>query len=861
MKYKDFLNKSLNDVISSRFARYSKYVIQQRALPDARDGLKPVQRRILYSMWELNLKHDKPFKKSARVVGDVIGKYHPHGDSSIYEAMIRMGQEWKMNSPLIEIHGNKGSIDDDPAAAMRYTEARLSPISSLLLESLNKNTVDFIPNFDDTETEPVILPSLIPNLLLNGSKGIASGFATEIPPHNLGEIIDAAIEKIKNPFIEIRKLFKIIKGPDFPTGAIIYDTNGIYDAFETGQGRVTLVSKYNIIDKNDRKAIEITEIPYGVIKSKLVKEIDEICIDKMIDGIKEVIDQSDRNGVSILIELEKDAKINSILNYLLKKTEMQIYYSYNSVAIENNSPKLMSLNDMLNSYIKHIKDFKTKELKYQLKLDQKRYEIVNALIKVADITDEVIKIIRNSDNSKKGVTEALIKHFNFSENQALAIAEMQLYRLSKIDQQLYIKEKNDLDIKIKESEKLLNNEQDFNNFLIQKLLEIKNKFATPRKTQIINQEFKIEMKVDELIKKEDFYLGISKDGYIKKISLKSFNSNKVESYLLKENDALIFLAKVNSLNKLLLFTQEGKYIYLPLYKIEENKWKDFGHHINDFVLLKSNEKIIKAIVVDDFDLKKYLVFVTANGIGKKVLLKNFEVSRFNKPMQAIKLKNSLDYLVDVKVSDNYKNIIILSSEFKVVKYSELEIPVYNTSASGVSLINLPKNEKVLSFELTEDNETIYFYSNNAYFKKLKSSLISYTNKNNQGKQIFNLNKNIDLPNINIFSTIEKDFKFYLFNKDNKILFLNSIDINSNFNSKNFDFKYLKEEIFYTNHLENNIITSSIEDSQNDPLKSKPFEFKTKNNTIKEKTRMENLEEKLKKVDELDLDSILKKFNK
>ncbi|VEU59843.1 DNA topoisomerase IV subunit A [Mesomycoplasma neurolyticum] len=857
-KYKDFLNKSLDDVISSRFARYSKYIIQQRALPDARDGLKPVQRRILYSMWELNLKNDKPFKKSARVVGDVIGKYHPHGDSSIYEAMIRMGQEWKMNIPLIEIHGNKGSIDDDPAAAMRYTEARLANISTLLLESLSKNTVEFVPNFDDTEVEPVILPSLIPNLLLNGAKGIASGFATEIPPHNLGEILDAAIAKINNSAIEIRKLFKIIKGPDFPTGGVIYGKTGIYDAFEKGQGKIVLVSKYKIIDNLDRKAIEIFEIPFGVVKSKLVKDIDEICIDKKINGIKEVIDQSDRNGISILIELTKDAKITSVLNYLLKKTEMQIYYSYNSVAIEKNAPKLMSLNDMLTSYISHIKEFKTRELTYNFQVNQKRLEIVNALIKVSEITDEVIKIIRNSDNSKKGVIEALIKEFNFNENQATAIAEMQLYRLSRIDQIAYAKEQNDLEIKIKEIDLLLNNENEFNKFLVKNLLKIKEKYATPRKTEILDEELKIELKTEELIKKEDFYLAISKEGYIKKLTIKTFETNKIENYVLKEKDSLIFLSKVNSLNKLLIFTNTGKYIFLPLHKIEENKWKDFGSHINDYVLLKSNEKIIKVFAVENFENKNFLVLITAKGIGKKVALKDFEVSRFNKTIQAIKFKNSLDYLVDVKMSDNFKDVVIISSEMKVVKYSELEIPTYNTNSSGVSLINLPKNEKVQAFCLTEENENIFFYTLDGYFKKVSSKLIPYTSKKVQGKQIFNLKQKQNTELINMISSSEKDLEFYVFYEQNKIAALNTSNLTTTSLNNNFSYKMPNTNIHYVSSFADNLITSLI--NKNNLNDDKLFEFTEKEKKEKEQKRILSAEEKLKKLEDLDIESILKKFN-
>ena len=421
------IQENLDNIMADRFSRYSKYIIQQRALPDARDGLKPVQRRILYSMSELGLDFTKPFKKSARVVGDVIGKYHPHGDSSIYEAMVRMAQDWKMGYTLLEMHGNVGSIDDDPAAAMRYTEVRLSEIANYVIGDLKKNTVKFAPNFDDSEKEPTVMPSLIPNLLVNGAKGIASGYATEMPPHNLGEVLDAAIAKIKNPDIQLSKLYKYVKGPDFPTGGVVYGQQGIYQAFERGHGRITLVSRYKTYEDSKNKYIEITEIPYGVIKSKLVHDIDLIIAGGEVAGLLEIKDQSDRNGVSILITLDKKANEEVILNYLLSKTEMQIYYSYNNVVILNNTPKVLGLAQLLDAYLKHLRDVKTKTLEFDLVKYQTRLEIVLGFLKVAEITDEVIKVIRQSENGKAGVIQNLMNHFGFTQNQATAIAELRLY--------------------------------------------------------------------------------------------------------------------------------------------------------------------------------------------------------------------------------------------------------------------------------------------------------------------------------------------------------------------------------------------------------------------------------------------------
>ncbi|UWD34358.1 DNA topoisomerase IV subunit A [Mesomycoplasma molare] len=867
MKNKEiFLAKSLDAILSDRFGRYSKYIIQQRALPDARDGLKPVQRRILYSMWELGLKSDKSFKKSARVVGDVIGKYHPHGDSSIYEAMVRLGQEWKMNVPLVEMHGNKGSIDDDPAAAMRYTEIRLETITNLMLESIDKNTVNFAPNFDDTEEEPIVLPALIPNLLINGAKGIASGFATEIPPHNLAEILDATIAKIKNPFIELRKLFEIVKGPDFPTGGKIYGNKGILEAFEKGQGRITLVSKYRINEEKNKKSIEIYEIPFGVIKSKLVKDIDEIRIEKKVSGIKEVRDQSDRNGISIMIELENDAKTDLILNYLLLKTEMKIYYSYNSIAIKDNAPKLMSLNEMLDAYLSHVKEFKIKEIKFDLEKDKRKLEITLALIKVGDITDQVIKIIRDSDNSKKGVIEALMKNFSFSEIQATAIAEMRLYRLSRIDQQLYIDEKNILEKRIERNNDLINNENSFNKYLIDIFTDIKKKYGKARKTEIFEEEFKVEINQEELIANEVFYIGISKDGYLKKITLKTFDSNEINNYFLKEKDPLLFLDKVESKNKLLLFTNLGNYIYLPSHKIEESKWKDVGVHINSFVSLKNNEKIVSVILVKDFNEKKYVTLITSQGIGKRVLLKDFEVSRFNKTITALKIKNDQDYLVNAKLSDNYKDIVIITNEGKAVRFGEIDIPTYNTNSAGVKLISLSKETFVVSFALIEDKQDLLLFSNKAQFKKIRTEDILFSNKTTQGKTIFSQNKQSKII-ISDALVLTKNDKILIFDQDKNHEFfdLNSVNyskIDEGFsNSKNKNSFYVAKinaQTLEQDILEENNVNSVLKTEKN---KVKSPSLKNENKKVlTEEERIKKAEEKLKKLDELNIDELMKKFN-
>ena len=465
--------QSLDYIMSDRFARYSKYIIQQRALPDIRDGLKPVQRRILYSMHDLNLQHDKPYKKSARVVGDVIGKYHPHGDSSIYEALVRMAQDWKMNMPLVEMHGNKGSIDDDPAAAMRYTEVRLEKITSLLLGELNKNTVNFAPNFDDTEKEPVVLPAYIPNLLLNGSRGIASGFATEIPPHNLGELLDAVIAKIKNPELSWQQMMKYIKGPDFPTGGIVYGLKGLEQAFERGQGRIAISSKYEIVEENKTKIIRISEIPFGVVKAKLVRQIDELRLNGNISDIKEVRDESDRHGISIAIIIEAKANAEAILNFLLQKTDMKIYYTYNMISIVDNAPKVFGIERMLSSYLTYAKEVKTRSAQFDLAKFKKRLEIIKGFIRVSEIPDEVIKVIREASGGKQAVINDLVNILKFSLIQATAIAELRLYRLNRTDVGIYHKEKGELEEKIAYLELILSDVNAFDQHLIEIFKTIK----------------------------------------------------------------------------------------------------------------------------------------------------------------------------------------------------------------------------------------------------------------------------------------------------------------------------------------------------------------------------------------------------
>ncbi len=729
------VQENLDTVVADRFSRYSKYVIQQRALPDVRDGLKPVQRRILYSMYDLGLQHNKPFKKSARVVGDVIGKYHPHGDSSIYDAMVRMGQEWKMGHALVEMHGNVGSIDDDPAAAMRYTEARLSEIADYVIGDIKKNTVKFAPNFDDSEKEPVVMPVLIPNLLINGSTGIASGFATEMPPHNLNEILDAAIAKIKNPAIELSKLAKIIQGPDFPTGGVIYGTDGIHEAFERGKGRITLASRYNVYSDNKYKYIEITEIPYGVVKSKLVHEIDLIVDSEEVAGLIEVKDQTDRNGINILITLDKNVNENVIVNYLFLKTQMRIYYNYNNVVIDNHTPKTMGISALLDAYLKHVKDVKVRTIEFDLIKYKTRLEIVIGFLKVAKITDKVIEVIRKSENSKQGVIDNLMSVFDFTLNQATAIAELRLYKLSKTDEHTFILEKQELEEKIKQCELLLTNPDEFNNYLVSLFRDLKHKFGRSRRTSIEIEQINSSVNQEDLVKEEEVFLGISKFGYIKKVSKKTYESNLITTYGIKEDDNILFYDIASSLDKLLLFTNLGNYAYLPVFKVNESKWKEFGIHLSDFVDLSSGEEIVSVIKVSDFDVTNYVCMFTKKGQGKKVLLKDFDVSRFSKTFVAMKLKND-DELISAKLSNGLKDVLLITKNNFASLYSENDVPIYGLKSNGNKACYLASGDELVSFTVVKPNDSVALVSQSNKVRLINVSEISRVSKQNKGVSIF-----------------------------------------------------------------------------------------------------------------------------
>ena len=697
----DIQELNLEDVMGDRFGRYSKYIIQDRALPDIRDGLKPVQRRILYAMFVEGNTSEKQFRKSAKTVGNVIGNYHPHGDSSVYEAMVRLSQDWKLRDVLVEMHGNNGSMDGDPAAAMRYTEARLSKISEELLRDLDKKTVDFVLNFDDTEEEPTVLPARFPNLLVNGATGISAGYATEIPTHNLGEVIDATIHTIDHPKATVKELMQFVKGPDFPTGAIIQGIDELEQAYETGKGKVVVRSKTSIeAIKGGKSQIVVTEIPYEVNKALLVKKIDEIRLNKKIEGIAEVRDESDRTGLQIVIELKKEANAEGILNYLLKNTELQINYNFNMVAIDARRPMQVGLKKILDSYIAHQKEVITKRTQFDLNKAQDRLHIVDGLMKALSILDEVIALIRNS-NDKKDAKEKLVETYDFTMIQAEAIVSLQLYRLTNTDITILQEEKLDLNERVATLTSILKSEKTLLQVMKQELRELKKKYATPRLTEIQAEIKEIKIETEILIPEEEVYVVATKQGYYKRVSPRSFASSAPEENGLREGDEVLLVQKVSTLDSLVLFTSKGNYLHLPVHEIPEAKWKDVGHHLSQSISLATNEIILAGMVKEKDSNDAYqdwtVVFFTKEGLVKQTALNEFNTYRGYKTRtsNAIKLKTATDEVVAIELVPNQEQEIFIVTHCGFgLRYELSEVPVVGTVASGVKAINLRKDDFV-----------------------------------------------------------------------------------------------------------------------------------------------------------------------
>ena len=691
---------SLEDIMGERFGRYSKYIIQDRAIPDVRDGLKPVQRRILYSMYRKKNWYDRPTIKSAKTVGDVIGNFHPHGDTSIYEAMVRMSQDWKSRHPYIDMQGNNGSIDGDSPAAYRYTEARLSKISNELLKDIDKNTVVFAPNFDDTLMEPTVLPAKYPNLLVNGASGISAGYATNIPTHNLGEVIDATIHRIDNPNCRLDTIMDIIKGPDFPTGGIVEGKDGLRTAYETGRGKIMIKSRTHFEEEKNKLALIITEIPYEVNKAQLVRKIDEIRIDKKIDGMIEVRDESDREGLRIAIDLKKDANRELVLNYLLKNTDLQISYNFNMIAIDHRRPRQLGLLDILDAYIAHQREVVTKSKEFDLAHAKDQLHIVEGLIKCLSILDEVIQTIRGSKN-KQDAQANLIREYDFTPRQADAILSLQLYKLTNTDVTALEEELSKLRIIVARLEEILGDEAKLKAVMKEELRLIKKEYALPRLTDIKEEITEIKIDTSVMIPKEDVIVIVTKDGYVKRTSYRSYTSSSDEMSL-KTGDYILGYYEINTQDTLLLFTNYGNFLYVPVYELPDLKWKEQGKHISNLIKLEEGEEVIASYPVHQFEQDLDFTMVSRNGMIKRTKLMDFKVSRYSKPVVCMKLKAD-DRLVAVYPTLS-KDLFIVTKHGYSLWFDCDEVPIVGLKTSGVKGINLKDDVVVSSMNFNAKTE-------------------------------------------------------------------------------------------------------------------------------------------------------------
>ena len=727
---------SLEAVMGERFGRYSKYIIQERALPDIRDGLKPVQRRILFAMHEDKNTFDKPFRKSAKSVGNVMGNFHPHGDSSIYEAMVRLSQDWKLREPLIEMHGNNGSMDGDPPAAMRYTEARLSMIAAEMLKDIDKKTVDMVLNFDDTEYEPTVLPARFPNLLVNGATGISAGYATEIPTHNLDETIQATIYLMKHPEASLEELMQFIKGPDFPTGGILQGLDGIKKAYETGRGRAMLRAKTAIEAlRGGKSSLVVTEIPYEVNKAVLVKKIDEIRLLKKVEGIAEVRDESDRDGLRIVIELKKNANAEGILNYLFKNTDLQISYNFNMVAIDHMRPKHVGLKQILTSYLEHQRAVTTKRTEFDLNKAKQREHIVIGLIKALSILDQVIKVIRASKN-RKDATKNLVQQFDFTEKQADAIVALQLYRLTNTDVTELENEASTLKKAIAKYEKILSDPKELDKVIRQELQTIAKKYASPRKTKIQAKIASLKIETEVLVAQEDVIVQISREGYVKRSSLRSFNASDANDNGLREDDEPVLQTAVNTLDHLFIFTNKGNVIYRPVHEITEARFKDTGEHLSQTVGLDVDERVIFAKVFKSLDEPGNFVFATKEGFIKQTALVNLKPGRTYKSRASryITLKTPTDEVISLYYTTENKQLVCVSYNGYGLRYDLAEVPTTGARAAGVKCMDL-RDDTLVAVLLADEQSALGLLTTRGSFKKMKVTEIPMTSRARRGVQI------------------------------------------------------------------------------------------------------------------------------
>ena len=727
------LTQNFETIIGDRFGRYSKYIIQERALPDVRDGLKPVQRRILYAMYKLGLFNNKPHKKSARIVGDVIGKYHPHGDTSVYDALVRMSQDFKILLPLIDMHGNNGSIDGDPAAAMRYTEARLSKNAELLLQDLNKKTVGFMPNFDDEEIEPIVLPAKFPNILVNGDKGIAAGYATEIPPHNPVEIIDACIHRLTHPNCSFEDIMEIVKGPDFPTGGIVQGIEGLKSAYSTGRGKVMIKAKTEIVPFKSDSRIIITEIPYEVNKSDLLRKMSEVIEQKNVDGVKSIRDETDRHGLRIVIDIRKDVNPETILQVLLKYTDLQKSYNFNMVVISYGRPMRMGIIDILDSYIAHQKEVMTNRCNFELIKAQKRLEIVEGLIAMVSILDAVIATIRNSKN-KSDAKENIISKYGFTEIQAEAIVMLQLYRLTNTDIFALKQERTDLESLIMKLNKILSSDKALVKEIVKEMNETKEIIGVERKTQIEDYVDELVVKTEEIIASEEVILIITHDGYLKRLSKKAFSAS-TEQTKLKDGDIISDIYSVTTTDTLIQFTNKGNYVFLPIHKIPECKHKDLGFHVSTLIGMDPNENIIFSYPVTDFNEEKFILLATKEGLIKRIPLASLKVNRYSKVLQATKLKDN-DEVVSADIATGSDlEVVIATKDGFMNRYDASEISVMEAASFGVKSIELKNrpSDYVVGAKYVTEKDIILLLTNRGNIKRFKPEEINKGKKNHVGK--------------------------------------------------------------------------------------------------------------------------------
>ena len=825
---------SLEEIMGERFGKYSKYIIQDRAIPDVRDGLKPVQRRILFSMYKEKNTYDKDHKKSANAVGNVMAKYHPHGDSSIYDAIVRLSQDWKMREPLVDMQGNNGSIDGDPPAASRYTEARLSKIANEMLRDIDKDTVAMAPNYDDTILEPTVLPSRFPNLLVNGTTGISAGYATNIPPHNLSEVIDATIYRIDNPNCRLDTIMNYIQGPDFPTGAICCGIDGIRKAYETGKGKVIIKSDAKI----EKNKIVIKAIPYEVNKALLVKKIDEIRIDKKIDGIVEVRDESDKEGLQITIDLKKEANAQNILNYLYKNTELQISYNFNMIVIDKRRPRLLGILGILDAYIEHQKEIVYKRSQFDLDHAQKRFHIVEGLIKAISILDKVISTIRASKNRGDAIENLVIK-FAFTEEQATAIVDLRLYRLTNTDIVELETEKENLLKIIKYLESILGNENNLKSVIKEELRRIKKEYGNPRRTTIQAEVEDLKIDTTVMLPKEDVVVVLTKEGYIKRVSLRSYNSSNSEETGLKENDYVLGTFSLNTLDTLLIFTNLGNYLYLPVYELPEGKWKELGKHISNIIPISSEEKIISAMPVYNFEEELYITSFSKNGMIKRTKLSEFKVQRYSKPIKMMNLKGN-DEVVSVTYSSE-TNVFVATKNGYGLWYQVDEVSPIGLKGAGVKAINLKNDEVAKGLLFDSQNEYISILMDKGTGKRIKLSDFEMGTRANRGLLLMKEIKSNPSKIMDVYIEHPKNQVGIITDKETKIVKLTELPIMDRYSNGSYIVK---------DHIIDTYKVMPLIDKENYCSKENPDNKNTKPVSPTKEKSLKEIDDQIMTIDDL-----------